>query len=69
MVMPELDGHGTIRALNAIDPNAIIIATSGEGTMEKIIDTRQLGVRAFLPKPYTAERLLEVVAESLKGSR
>jgi PAS domain S-box-containing protein len=67
MVMPELDGQGTIRALNAIDPNALIIATSGEGTMEKIIDAQRLGVRAFLPKPYTAEKLLKVVAESLTG--
>ncbi len=67
IVMPNLDGPAMIRALRAFDPNALIIATSGERAPEKIDDVKRLGVSAFLPKPYTAERLLEVVAESLNG--
>jgi PAS domain S-box-containing protein len=67
MVMPELDGQGAIQAINAINADARIIATSGEGSMRKIIDARRLGVRAFLPKPYTAERLLDLVARTLDG--
>jgi PAS domain S-box-containing protein len=67
MVMPNLDGPSTIRALREIDPNALVIASSGERTLEKMDDIKRLGVCAFLPKPYTAEKLLEVVAESLNG--
>ncbi|MGH9768505.1 MAG: hybrid sensor histidine kinase/response regulator, partial [Blastocatellia bacterium] len=65
MVMPDLDGHSTIRELKTINPNALVIATSGVWATEKIGDLKRLGVRAFLPKPYTAETLLEVVADSL----
>jgi PAS domain S-box-containing protein len=68
MVMPEMDGQATIRAINAIAPDALFIATSGEGAMRKIIDQQGLGVRAFLPKPYTAEKLLDLVARTL-GAR
>lgn len=67
LVMPNLDGPSTIRALRKLDPNALVIATSGEQAPEKMDEIDQLGVRAFLPKPYTAERLLEVIAESLNG--
>ncbi len=65
LVMPGLDGHATIRALRAITPDALVIATSGVGKAEMISDMKNLGVSAFLPKPYTAEKLLEVIAESI----
>ncbi|MGE0126872.1 MAG: PAS domain S-box protein [Blastocatellales bacterium] len=67
MVMPNLDGPSTIRALRAFDPNVLVIATSGERQAEKIDEVARLGVSAFLPKPHTAEKLLEVVATSLNG--
>ena len=41
--------------------------TSGVRAIEKMDEIKRMGVRAFLPKPYTAERLLEAVAESLAG--
>ncbi len=66
MMMPYMDGPATIRALRRLDPNVKIIATSGLKADDKIAEVAQLGVKIFLPKPYTAEKLLKTVAEALK---
>ncbi len=66
MMMPYMDGQATIRALRRLDPKAPIIATSGLKAEDKIADAAQLGVKTFLPKPYTAEKLLKTVAAVLK---
>jgi PAS domain S-box-containing protein len=65
MMMPYMDGPATIRALRRLDPNVKIIATSGLKPEDKIADAAQLGVKNFLPKPYTAEKLLKTVAAAL----
>jgi PAS domain S-box-containing protein len=66
MMMPYMDGPATIRALRRLDPNVKIVATSGLKAEDKIADAAQLGVKTFLPKPYTAEKLLKTVAAVLK---
>jgi hypothetical protein len=66
MMMPYMDGPTTIRALRRLDPKVKIIATSGLRAEDKIADAAQLGVKIFLPKPYTAEKLLKTVAAALK---
>ncbi|HEX5083504.1 MAG TPA: ATP-binding protein, partial [Blastocatellia bacterium] len=66
MMMPYMDGPATIRALRRLDPKVKIIATSGLKAEDKMADAAQLGVKTFLPKPYTAEKLLKIVAAALK---
>src|SRR5262249_33688793 len=66
MMMPYMDGPATIRALRRLDPKLKIIATSGLKAEDKISDAAQMGVKSFLMKPYTAEKLLKAVAEALK---
>src|SRR5262249_30262680 len=65
MMMPYMDGPATIRALRRLDQNVKIISTSGLKAEDKISDAAQLGVKTFLPKPYTAEKLLKTVAAVL----
>jgi CheY-like chemotaxis protein len=66
MMMPYMDGPATIRALRRLDQKVKIIATSGLKAEDKIADAAQLGVKTFLPKPYTAEKLLKTVDAVLK---
>jgi CheY-like chemotaxis protein len=66
MMMPYMDGPATVRALRRLDPKVKIIATSGLKAEDKIADVAQLGVKTFLMKPYTAEKLLKTVAAALK---
>jgi CheY-like chemotaxis protein len=66
MMMPYMDGPATIRALRRLDQKVKIIATSGLKADDKVAEAAQLGVKTFLPKPYTAETLLNTVAAVLK---
>ena len=65
MMMPYLDGPATIRALQKLNPNVKIIASSGLTDNGKAIEAADLGVKNFLPKPYTADKLLKLLAEIL----
>jgi PAS domain S-box-containing protein len=65
MMMPLMDGPATIRALRRLDPYLKIIATSGVPGEEKKTEAASAGAQAFLPKPYTAGQLLNILAEAL----
>jgi PAS domain S-box-containing protein len=67
MMMPYSDGPATIRELQKLDPRVKIIASSGLAANDSIVDATNAGVKTFLPKPYTEEKLLEVVEETLKA--
>ncbi|MBL8149473.1 MAG: PAS domain S-box protein [Blastocatellia bacterium] len=64
MMMPNLDGQATIKILQKLDPKVKIISTSGLTSNERILEVTN--VQAFLLKPYTAEKLLDKLAEVLK---
>lgn len=66
MLMPFMDGPATIRALQRLDPEVKIIAASG---LSNHRPGELNGVKSFLNKPYTAERLLKTLAEILHGER
>jgi PAS domain S-box-containing protein len=66
LMMPVMDGPATIRALQRLDPEVKIIAVSGLTGNGRMLEATQAGVKSFLPKPYTADRLLKAVAEILK---
>jgi len=65
MVMPFMDGPATIRALQRMNPNVRIIAASGLGAGQRAGEGALEGVSVFLPKPYTAEKLLKTLAQVL----
>ena len=65
MVMPYLDGAATIRALRKLNPDAKIIASSGLAANDKLFEDADVGVRTFLSKPYSAEKLLRALSEIL----
>lgn len=64
VMMPYMDGPLTIRALQKLNPQVKIIASSG------LADGARLGevngaVKRFLPKPYTADKLLGTLRDLL----
>ncbi len=62
MMMPVMDGPRTIQVLLRINPQVRIIAASGLHA-----DAASMGVRQFIPKPYTAETLLKTMHEVLRA--
>ncbi len=68
MVMPSMDGLTTIRTLQKINPNVKIIAISGLATSDKVNAAYEVGIKAFLSKPYTAKQLLETINTVKNGN-
>jgi len=65
MMMPVMDGPVTIRALQKLNPQVRIIASSGLTESIEAADLDRLGVKTFLTKPYDAKTLLKTVAQAL----
>ncbi|HEX4915504.1 MAG TPA: PAS domain S-box protein, partial [Vicinamibacterales bacterium] len=64
MTMPVMDGATVIRKIREIDPDARIIAASGLGAQQA---ARVPGVMRFLPKPLTADTLMQAVSDAVRG--
>lgn len=65
MSMPVMDGPTTTVALRALDPSVKIIGTSGLNANGNVARAVEAGVSTFIPKPYTAEVLLQAVRKEL----
>ncbi|MCX9087939.1 MAG: PAS domain S-box protein [Candidatus Methanoperedens sp.] len=63
MMMPVMDGYASIRAIRKINPEVKIIAVSGLAEKDKLAKIGSSHAKAFLPKPYTAEKLLKTIHE------
>jgi PAS domain S-box-containing protein len=61
MMMPILDGLGTIRALLRINPKIKIVAASGLNAKSGVVEATGGSVKHILTKPYTAGTLLKTV--------
>ncbi|HSI11398.1 MAG TPA: response regulator, partial [Chthoniobacter sp.] len=67
MMMPVMDGPATIQVLAKINPSVKIIAASGLNGQAQIAKSGCVGVKDFLPKPYTTEAMLHTLANVLKA--
>ena len=68
MMMPVMDGPATIVTLKAMNPKVKVIGSSGLTLEGGVAKAKSLGVRHFIPKPYTAEAILKVLAQALRKS-
>jgi len=65
MMMPVMDGPSLIYALKRFDAKMPIIAASGLNANGSVAKASDAGVKNFLAKPYSADRLLKMVREVL----
>jgi two-component system cell cycle sensor histidine kinase/response regulator CckA len=65
MMMPLMDGAALIKSLQRIEPGVRILAVSGlvEGTAP--LPSSGTALMAFLQKPFTAEKLLQIVHDTI----
>lgn len=66
IMMPIMDGMATSRAMMRLNQSVKIIAASGLNASATLTKLTDIGVRHFLPKPYTAESLLSKVREVIQ---
>ena len=65
MAMPIMDGPSAIIALQSMNPEIKIVGSSGHVSVADVARAMGAGVKHFVPKPYTAEALLKVLAQVL----
>ena len=65
MHMPIMDGPATIVALKSMNPAVKIIGSSGLAANGGVAKAASSGVRHFVPKPYSAEKMLRTLREVL----
>ena len=65
MTMPIMDGAATIQVLRRLNPAVLVIAASGLPTSGKTL-AGSVDVKYFLPKPYSAEALLQMLNLALR---
>ena len=67
--LPVMDGDAVFDELCAINPNVAVVLSSGFNEQNKLGSMLARGLRGFIPKPYTREKLLVQVRSILDVAR
>jgi CheY-like chemotaxis protein len=66
MIMaPGIDGLETYRRMSALNPELKAIIASGFSETERVKSLQRLGVRQYLKKPYTLEKIGQAIKRAL----
>jgi CheY-like chemotaxis protein len=66
MVMPGMSGRATYLALREVDQDIRVALMSGYTLNDEVQEILDLGVRAFLSKPYSVDSLADVLADLMR---
>jgi signal transduction histidine kinase len=64
--MPGIDGLEVLRRLKAANPRQVVVVFTGYANVSTARESLKLGAFDYVPKPFTAQELREVVANALK---
>jgi CheY-like chemotaxis protein len=67
--LPVMDGDAVFDELRALNPGVNVVLSSGFAEQSKLGAMLAQGLRGFIPKPYTREKLLEQVRSTLDAAR
>lgn len=67
--LPVLDGDVVFDELQTINPDINVVLSSGFAEQTKLGSMLARGLRGFIPKPYTREKLLAQVSSTLEAAR
>jgi CheY-like chemotaxis protein len=67
--LPVMDGDAVFDELRGINPKVNVVLSSGFAEQSKIASMLEQGLRGFIPKPYTSDKLLEQVRSTLDAAR
>ncbi|MCB9983755.1 MAG: response regulator [Rhodospirillales bacterium] len=62
--LPGMSGHDVLQSIHAIDPRGFVVMLSVDSVQDNIVRASKMGARNFLKKPFTKERMIEVVKNS-----
>lgn len=61
ITMPVMDGLEALKAIMEYDSNAKIIMVTAAGQKTKMVDAVRYGAVEFLPKPFEAAQITEII--------
>lgn len=67
--LPVMDGDAVFDELRMINPEVAVVLSSGFAEQSKLGVMLAQGLKGFIPKPYTAEKLLEQVRSTIDAAR
>jgi CheY-like chemotaxis protein len=67
--LPVMDGDAVFDELRALNPEVVVVLSSGFAEQSKLGAMLAQGLKGFIPKPYTAEKLLEQVRSTIDAAR
>ena len=67
--LPVMDGDAVFDELQALNPKVNVVLSSGFAEQSKISAMLGQGLRGFIPKPYSREKLLGQVRSTLDAAR
>ncbi|HEU4403222.1 MAG TPA: response regulator [Candidatus Polarisedimenticolia bacterium] len=67
IVMPQMDGIEATREILKLDAAAAIVICSAMGQEALVVESISAGAKDFIVKPFTPERVLQVLAKVLPG--
>lgn len=63
--MPDIGGMRVLRDIKRAKPSLPVVMITGYATVQSAVQAMKLGAMDYLEKPFTPERILEVVASSV----
>ena len=67
--LPVMDGDAVFDELRVLNPDVAVVLSSGFAEQSKLGNMLAQGLKGFIPKPYTREKLLEQVRSTLDAAR
>jgi CheY-like chemotaxis protein len=67
--LPVMDGDAVFDELRGLNPEVAVVLSSGFAEQSKLGIMLAQGLKGFIPKPYTAEKLLEQVRSTIDAAR
>jgi CheY-like chemotaxis protein len=67
--LPVIDGDAVFEELRALNPKVNVVLSSGFAEQTKIASMLAQGLRGFIPKPYSREKLLEQIRSTLDTAK
>jgi len=67
--LPVMDGDAVFDELRSLNPDVVVVLSSGFAEQSKLGNMLAQGLKGFIPKPYTADKLLEQVRSTVDAAK
>ncbi|MBI3553320.1 MAG: response regulator [Elusimicrobia bacterium] len=69
LMMPEMGGVDTLKALKEAQPHIEVVMVTGYATLETAVDSMKLGAYDYISKPYELDQLCNILQRALEHGR